>query len=72
MLTGSTGRRPEVKPIDQQAAVEGDAAHALVEDVAADRVVDHVGAAPAGDLLHPLAEAAGDVDGGVGRVFGAR
>jgi len=42
----------------QDAATEVDTAHRLVKDVTAHRVEDQVGAASAGDLLDPLAEAA--------------
>ena len=38
----------------RSAAAPGDALGRQVEDVAADRIVDHVGAAPAGRRLHPL------------------
>ena len=49
------------EPDDDEPALEGDALARLVEDVAADRVVDDVGAVPAGDLLDDRDEVLGRV-----------
>ena len=55
---------------DQDAAVPGDAAHGLVEGVAADRIEDDVGAVPAGQLEDAIADAfAAVVDHRRGAVF---
>ena len=50
-------------------AVEGDAANAFVKDVAADGIINHIGAAAVGDFLDLFTKAAADIDNGVGVVL---
>jgi hypothetical protein len=61
VVGGGVGDPAAREADDDDPALEGDALAALVERVAADRVVDDVGAPPAGDVLDDGHEVVGQV-----------
>ena len=58
-LSAADWMRSAREPDDYDASLEGDALGRPVVGVAADRVVDHVGAAALGGVLHDLDEVLG-------------